>query len=441
MKLARIGELSKGNKHFVFNNIGHIIDFDFLLDCFKTLDGKKALGVDGISKEVYREDLTANISELLIRIRRGTYRPRAARMVFIPKEDGSQRPLAISCFEDKIVQLAVSRILESIFEHLFLDCSFGYRPKRNAHDALRALQLEQQRCWKGAVVEIDLQKYFNSVPHEPLLKLLQSKLMDSRFIALIKRMIEAPLQNESGEIEQSNLGVPQGSILSPVLSNIYLHYVLDEWFESIKSSHLKGNCTEIRFADDVVFVFQYAEQGVKVLKVLPKRLAKYGLTLNTSKSSYQRCGKAIVEEHWHAKRPMPQFKFVGFKVLWRRARTGHFRPMVKPRSDRMQATLSRIRKYLRSSLNHPNHMYVLRQVSLVYRGWVNYFGVSDCRGALFRFRQALRILVHRWFNRRGKRGAMNWERLHSILENARLDKLPPLKSLWIENKTILNSGA
>jgi RNA-directed DNA polymerase len=442
-KLDRIGRTSKEKEDVVFDNLGHVIDLYFLLDCFHQLDGKKAVGTDGVTKEIYASDLAVNLEELLIRIRRGTYTPRPARVVEIPKEDGSKRPLVISCFEDKIVQLAARRVLEAIYEPRFLPSSYGYRPGRSAHDAIRALCDAQYRTWDGTAVDVDLKKYFNSVPHAPLLGFLSRRIRDKRFLGLVVKLMTAPILSETGAVEASTLGVPQGSILSPVLSNIYLHHVLDEWFEHHRGKTFRGESTMVRYADDMVFVFRYKEEGERFLPALMRRFAKYGLSLNLEKSSCQPCGSGVVDRLHREGKPMPLFHFLGFKVKWTLSKRGAYRPCLKPRLDRTQSVLARIRVHLWSNLNHPNHMAVLRKVAAVVRGWVNYFRVSDCVPFVRVFVRSARIMIHRWFNRRGSRGCMNWQRLSKILKAAGVDERVKVISLFGSSKraTIQSSGA
>jgi RNA-directed DNA polymerase len=249
IKLECIGELSARNKDLVFNNLGHIICVEWLRELYRQLDGSKAVGIDGITKEKYGKNLETNLQDLIKRIRRGQYQPQPSRITEIPKEDGSTRPLAISCFEDKLVQLGVSTILNQIYEPLFLPCSFGFRPDRSCHDALKALNQATFEAQNGAVVEIDLRKYFNTIPHGALFEFLARKISDDRFLRLIKTLVKAPTVQE-GQVVENELGSPQGSILSPVLSNIFLHHVIDLWFEEISKSHFRGNAKEIRYADD-----------------------------------------------------------------------------------------------------------------------------------------------------------------------------------------------
>lgn len=247
-KLKRIGEKSSQDKEIIFNNVGHIICREWLEKIYQQMPGKKAVGMDGITKEMYGKDLQQNLDKLMIKIRRGQYQPQPARIVEIPKEDGSTRPLAISCFEDKLVQQAVADILSVIFEPLFLDCSYGFRASRNCHDALKYMTDTMFQIYDGAVVEIDIRKCFNTIPHKEMEEFLARKISDSRFLRLIKILMKTPILQD-GKVTSNDCGCPQGSIISPVLSNIYLHYVIDKWFSDIRT-HLKYEAYEIRYADD-----------------------------------------------------------------------------------------------------------------------------------------------------------------------------------------------
>ena len=300
-KLDRIGKRAKYSKDTVFNNIGHVIDLDLLRESYRQLDGRKAVGIDGVIKANYGIKLEENLQTLLAKLRRNAYKPQAARLVEIPKEDGSTRPLAISCFEDKIVQLAVTKVLTAIYEPDFLPCSYGYREGMNCHEALRALMKHSTNNPNGMTVEIDLKKYFNSIPHEKLQRILQEKISDKWFLKLVEKLIRAPIMVE-GKAKLNKIGCPQGSITAPILSNIYLHHVIDHWFNRIKTSHLKGRAELVRFADDMVFVFQLQDDAEKFYKVLPKRLEKYGLKLHENKSSMIRSGSKAAAGGWAHKR-------------------------------------------------------------------------------------------------------------------------------------------
>ena len=261
-KLARIEQRSRKDPQAMFNNLGHALDLDFLRACFHSLDARKAVGVDRITKAQYGRKLESNLQELLKKIRNGSYYPQPSRIVEIPKADGNTRPLAISCTEDKIVQEAVRRILERIYEPHFLDCSYGFRPGRNAHQALADLdkRLLKESC--RAAVDIDLKKYFNTIPHKPLGKILQKKVKDRRLLYLIIKLLKAPILDKDGKAKRNEVGSPQGSILSPLLANIYLHYVLDEWFIQVNQELLKGTAHMVRYCDDVFFTLGSMEDAV-----------------------------------------------------------------------------------------------------------------------------------------------------------------------------------
>ena len=337
-------------KDTVFNNIGYVIDTDLLRECYQELDGKKAIGIDGVTKEAYGKKLEENLQDLLAKIRRHAYKPQASRIVEIPKEDGSTRPLAISCFEDKIVQLAVSKVLTAVFEPQFLICSYGYREGVNGHEALRALMKYSNQFSKGATLEIDLRKYFNSIPHDKLQEILAVKISDKRFLKLIEKLIRAPVMTE-GKSELNRLGCPQGSIISPILSNIYLHAVVDSWFAEISRSHLQGKAEMVRFADDMVFIFQKSEDAERFYKVLPKRLEKYGLKLHEDKSSLLKSGSKEAKAAEDRGERLPTYKFLGFLCYWGKSRNGRWRLKYKSRADRFTGKLKGLREYLGKSLN------------------------------------------------------------------------------------------
>lgn len=431
MKLERIGELSTQKKDLVFNNLGHIICVEWLREIYRRADGSKAVGIDGVTKEKYGENLEANLEDLIKRIRRGQYQPKPARMREILKEDGSSRPLAISCFEDKLVQSAVSQILSRIYEPLFYPCSLGFRPKRDCHDALRMLSQITFDVQDGAVVEIDIRKFFNTIPHGPLFEFLEMKISDNRFLRLIKTLVKAPTMQEDGKIVANERGSPQGSILSPVLSNVYLHHVIDEWFDNISKTHLKGRAQEIRYADDMVFVFHDVSDAEKFYRVLPKRLLKYGIEMHDEKSQILPSGhKAAARAHARSEQ-IPVYKFVGFTCYWAlsRKRT-RWRLMVKSRGDRKRASLKGLRELLHKNRNTPNTAKLLERVKAGVRGWVNFHNVSDNQRQVSSFIQETHRILFEWFNRRGGKKPWTWTRLKRLLARINYPTIPPVVSLF-----------
>ncbi len=420
-KLNRIGELSATNKNLVFNNLGHLIDVDMLREQYRLLDWKKAVGIDKVTKENYGENLEENIKKLIQKIRRGTYKPQPFRVTEIPKEDGSKRPLAIACFEDKLVQLAVSTILSKIYEPLFLPCSYGYRPGKSCHDALRALMRSTIGNPNGAVVEIDIRKYFNTIPHKELMKILTDKISDHRFIRLIEILITAPVM-ERGKTTKTPCGCQQGSCLSPILSNIYLHHVIDEWFENIKQSHLHGRAEAIRFADDMVFTFQWYNQAERFFEVLPKRLAKYGLEMHLDKSQILPAGATAAIKAIGKGERLKTFKFLGFMCYWSKGRNGKYRLKYSSRKDRFAAKLKSMKKFLWNKLNTESTTMVLKMVNMVVKGWINYHAISDNSHSIDQFLEKSKFLLHRWLNRRGGKKYVTWKQLMLTLKEVGFPK-------------------
>jgi group II intron reverse transcriptase/maturase len=414
-KLERIGTAAALKPDMVFNNLGHCITVGMLRELYYRADGSKAIGIDNVTKEKYGENLECNLRNLIERVRKGHYRPKPSRITEIPKEDGSYRPLAISCFEDKLIQNAVSIVLNKIFEPIFLPCSYGARPGRNCHDALRALNQYNWRLWDGAIVEIDIRKYFNTIPHRALNECLQRRISDKRFLKLINTLMKAPTwDGNRGVINK--IGCPQGSIISPILANIYLHYVIDAWFEEIKKAHMRADANQVRYLDDMVFVFRFRSEAEKFFKVLPKRLAKYGLEMHLDKSQLISAGnKTALQAHRNGKR-LQTYKFLGFVCYWSRAGNGSWRLKYKSRPDRFRAKLKGLRNYLWDNLNIPNTDLVLDQVIRVVRGWINYHGISDNKRCVQSFILQCSRLLFKWVNRRGRKHPMNWEVFSKILK-------------------------
>lgn len=415
-KLERIKLLSSQNQEIKFNNLGHIIDLKMLEEQYKELSSKKAIGVDGITKAEYGKKLEANLSSLLNRIRKSQYNTKPARITTIPKEDGNKRPLVISCFEDKIVESAVNKILNAVFEPIFLKYSFGFRPKVNAHDALRNLNKLTYRFNKGAIVEIDITKCFNTIRHYELMEFLRKRISDKRFLKLVKKLIETPII-ENGITILNKEGCRQGSIVSPTLANIFLHYVIDCWFSKISKENMTGQAEMVRYCDDMVFVFENEEDARRFYDVLPKRLNKYGLNINESKSQMIESGKYHAEDLAKQGKKIRTYNFLGFTCYWGKSRYGTtWRLKYTTRRDRFTEKLKSMREYLRSQLNERNKMQVLTQTIRVVQGWINYHGISDNQRRVKSFIRESRRAIYLWFRRMGGKRKMNWRRLLVVLE-------------------------
>ncbi len=413
-KLERISRRARANKENVFNNIGHVIDRELLQEKYRQLDGRKAVGIDGVKKTDYGKRLKENLNDLMKRIRRGTYRPKPSRMVEIPKEDGSKRPLAISCLEDKLVQACATAILNEVYEPIFSKSSYGFRPNENCHKALKALMRHTYVNRDGAIVEIDIQKYFNTIPHEKMEGILRKKIKDERFLKLLKTLMRTPTM-VGREIRENKEGSPQGSIISPILANVYLHYVVDEWFEKTVKQHIAGRAEMVRFADDMVFIFQHKRQGEKFYKILPERLKKYGLMLHAEKSQIIESGLRAAERASRKGKRLSTYKFLGFVCYWGKARAGFWRLKYKSRPDRFSAKLQGLRRYLWKNCNTPNTGEIINQVIRIIRGWINYHAISDNERRVKSFALKSKRILFRWMNRRGGRRRINWVKYMRIL--------------------------
>lgn len=414
-KLKHIGELASEDLDLRFNNLGHVIDLEMLRAQYVLLNRKKAVGIDKVTKMAYGVNLDRNLEALLSRIRRGTYRPKPARIVEIPKEDGSTRPLAISCFEDKLVQLAVLKVLTVLCEPKFLPCSYGGRPGIGAHDALRALSGAAYRVSSGAIVEIDVRKYFNSIPHQELMCCIEERISDRRLLGLIHKLLRAPYMNGDKAVANER-GCPQGSIISPMLANIYLHKVIDKWFEDITRSHFRGDAEMVRYIDDMVFVFRNEHDAKRFYEVLPKRLKKFGLELHDGKSSLIKCGRVYARRASERGDKIPTFKFLGFVAYWGKSRNGvNWRLKYSSRGDRFAMKLRGMRDYLWRNRATNDRGYLLWRCVKVIRGWINYHGISDNSRRVKAFIVCAKRLLFRWFNRRGGRKRMTWDRFVRIL--------------------------
>ena len=405
--------------HFTVNN---------LRACFTALDGTKAPGVDGVTKAMYAQDVEENLQALHRHLHQISYRPQPVRRVDIPKEDGTTRPLGISCTEDKIVQEMTRRILEAIYEPLFLETSYGFRPGRSCHDALRRLNREMMSTPVDWILDMDLARFFDTMPHTEILAVLAERIADQKFLRLIARMLKAGVQTPGGVV-QDELGSPQGSIVSPVIANIFLDTVLDQWFATTVTQHCYGYCVILRYADDALALFEREDDAHRFLRVLPRRLAKFGLRLNPQKTQLIAGGKRPA---WHAaktKQRLPTFDFLGFTHYWGRSRTGLLRLKRKTSKKRLRRALVALNQWLRQERNTRALPDLWQAMTRKLRGHFNYFGVTDNSRALYRFKEAARKLLFKWLNRRSQRRSFTWERFYRYEARHPLPRPGPLVSL------------
>jgi group II intron reverse transcriptase/maturase len=425
-------ERSKQDRGAEFNNLGHIIDINLLRECYRSLDGSKAVGIDKVTKDEYGIKLNENLNQLLLKIRRGSYHPKASRIVEIPKLDGSMRPLAISCTEDKIVQEAVKRVIESIYEPIFTNDSHGFRPNRSCDTALVALNDALYKSDCGSVLEIDLRKYFNTIPHKPLEDFLRLKIKDEKFLYLILKLLKSPIIDEEGKAIPNEIGSPQGSIISPVLANIYLHYVLDIWFIWINESKYGGSARMVRYADDGAFTFRSVKDAEEFLKVLADRFEKFGVTLHEDKTKIMISGRAAAMKMAQKKEKMPTFAFLGFLHVWglsRNRNTGQMFWRVKRRTCpiRFRKKLAEIKKYIKENRHDKN---IILSVKSKVIGYLNYFAINDNLSRAAKFICEVRRMLFKWLNRRSQKRSFDWERFNKVLLKLKFPNKIVVKNLF-----------
>jgi len=278
-KLERIAQLSKENPNMVFTSIGHLINIEMLADCHIKMDGKKAVGIDGVTKDEYNKDLEKNLFDLMDRMKSKAYHPKPARRVEIPKDNGKTRPLSIYCYEDKLVQEAIKRVLEAVYEPCFYDEMMGFRPNRGCHDALKLLNNQIGGNCTNWVLDADIRGFFDNIDHDWMMKFVGARIKDPRVLRLVKVMLKAGVVKDMGGYEPTEQGSGQGSVCSPILANIYMHYVLLWWFHEVVKPQLKGYAGIVNYADDFVVCFQYKWEAEQFYERLKHRMAYFGLSL------------------------------------------------------------------------------------------------------------------------------------------------------------------
>ena len=415
-----------------YTSLMHHFTVDNLRACFKSLDGKKAIGVDGVTKAMYGQNLEANLQALHQKLHQMSYRPQPVRRVEIPKADGRTRPLGISCLEDKIVQEMARRILDAIYEPVCIDTSYGFRPGRSCHEALRQLNHEVMSEPVNWVADIDLAKFFDTMPPTEILAVLSERIADRKLLRLIARMLKAGVQTPGG-IVYDELGSPQGSIVSPAIANAFLDHVLDQWFMQTVRQHCRGYCNLIRYADDVLAVFEREDDAHRFMRVLPKRLGKCGLCLNRHKTHMLAFGKRLAWRLLGAGQRPATFDYLGFTHYWGRSRTGKVRLKRKTSRKRLRRALVAIHQWLRQHRSGYKLPDLWQAIALKMRGHFTYFGVTDNSRALYQLQEGVRKLLFKWLNRRSQRRSFTWasfRRYYARYPLPRPRRLVSLNPVW-----------
>jgi RNA-directed DNA polymerase len=417
----RIAELAKIHRDKPVFSLAHHVDADWMRAAFARTRKRGAVGVDGTTAEAYEANLDANLGALIDRMKSGTYRAPPVRRVHIPKGDGSQtRPIGIPTFEDKVAQRAISMLLEPIYEQEFYDFSYGFRLGRSAHQALDALMQGARELGGGWVLDVDVSKFFDTLDHEQLRDLLRKRVGDGVVVRMVGKWLNAGVL-EGGIIHHADLGTPQGGVISPLLANIYLHEVLDDWWVKEVLPRLRGRAFLIRYADDFVVVFNDHSDALRVQEVLPERFARFGLTLHPTKTRLVPFRMNAGDDR---REPPPgSFDFLGFTHYWGRSRNGSPTILRKTASPRFSRALSAVNQWLRQK----RHLPVAAQAEALgekLRGHYEYYGIRGNSRAINRFAYEVRVLWRKWLSRRSQRAWLTWDAFNRLLTKY---PLPPAR--------------
>ena len=412
-RLARIAELARKHPERAFMSLHHAIDVEWLREAYRRTRKDAAVGVDGQSAKDYARDLEKNLESLLVRFRTGSYRAPPVRRVHIPKGDGRTRPIGVPTFEDKILQRAVAMLLEAIYEQDFHPGSYGFRPGRSAHDALEAV-------WKGVmsyggawVVEVDIQRFFDTLDHGALRSFLDERVTDGVIRRAIDKWLKAGVL-EDGAVTHPDEGTPQGGVISPILANVYLHEVLDRWFESEVRPRLQGRAFLVRYADDFVVGFTLEADARRVMDVLPKRFERYGLTLHPDKTRLVNFTRPRRDGGDDEGDGPGSFELLGFNHHWGLSRKGNTTVQRTTMRSRFTRAIGRVRDWCR--LNR--HLPIAEQCTALghkLRGHFGYYGITGNSEALSRFAYEVNRTWHKWLCRRSQRPHLPWERFNLLL--------------------------
>ncbi|MBV8967586.1 MAG: group II intron reverse transcriptase/maturase [Verrucomicrobia bacterium] len=422
--LKRVREVAKQRKKERFTALLHHVTIDLLKDAYSWLKREAAPGVDGRTWQSYKQNLEANLVELHSRIHRGTYRALPSRRRYIPKPDGRQRPLGIAALEDKIVQRAVVEVLNAIYEEDFLGFSYGFRPGRGQHDALDALAVGITRAKVNWIVDADIAGFFDTVSHEWLMRFVEHRIGDHRINRLIRKWLKAGVMEE-GELVSTETGTPQGAVASPLLANIYLHYVFDLWADRWRKRHARGQVIIVRYADDIVIVFEHEGEARRFMADMRQRMEKFALSLHPEKTRLIEFGRYAAERRARRGLGKPEtFNFLGFTHISGRSSRGGFQLKRQTRRDRMRARLRAIKEGLQRRMHEPIPLQGkwLRQV---VRGYFAYHAVPTNGKTMSTFRHYVMDLWRRALQRRSQRDRSTWVRIAQLAA----EFLPPVRIL------------
>jgi RNA-directed DNA polymerase len=420
-KLSSITKRAKGKPKEQFTSLAHLLSEDFLKVCFGELKRDKVSGTDGVRVEDYEVNLEANLKDLVTRMKSKSYRPKAVRRVYIPKTNGTTRPLGIPAVEDKIVQKGIKKILEAIFEVDFIDVSYGFRPNRNCHQALNAVDKAIMTKPTNLVVDMDIEKFFDTIDHKRLIECLMQRVKDTSLIRLVVRFLKAGIMEE-GKFMQTDKGTPQGGILSPLLANIYLHYILDLWFEKRVKSQLKGYAQLVRYADDFVVCFQSKTEAEAFSGALKSRLAKFGMKIAEGKTRVIEFGRYFWKKEQRFGRKPQTFDFLGFTHYCDKTRNGKFKLGRKTARVKLVQKMKAMNTWLKNVRNTAKLKEWWPVLSKKLAGHYRYYGVSGNSYCMRTFHSQTVKLAFKWINRRSQKKSYNWSQFKRFLQFNSLPK-------------------
>jgi len=432
-KQERIAGLAKQSPQMAFTSLAYLMDIDWLKEAYRRTRKDGAVGVDGVTAEDYERDLEGNLQRLLDRAKSGTYQAPPVRRVHIPKGGSATetRPLGIPTLEDKVLQRAVVMLLEPIYEQDFLDCSYGFRCGRSAHQALDSFRNQLMDCRGGWVLEVDIRKFFDTLGHGHLRTFLRLRVRDGVLLRLIDKWLKAGVM-EDGSVSYPEAGAPQGGVASPLLSNVFLHYVLDLWFERDVKPRLRQRAFLVRYADDFVIGFRDQGDAQRVLEVLPKRFGKYGLSVHPTKTRLvpfcPPSAKAEGQGGPGAGRP-GTFDLLGFTHYWARSLRGYWVIKLKTAADRFSRAVRSIDQWCRGN-RHITLSEQQQKLNEKLRGHYAYYGVTGNSGALSRFLWEVQRRWRKWLSRRSRTRSMNWARFRRLLQHYPLAGVRTVRSAY-----------
>lgn len=404
----------------------HLVNYDSLLQEHKRQLKGKAVGIDEVTKEEYDANLEENLKDLVRRMKSFSYRPKAGRRTYIPKANGRLRPLGIPAYEDKLVQGVMARILNEVYEPRFLDCSYGFRPNRNVHQALREVNQHIMIDKISYVLDCDIKGFFDNVDHKWLMEFLSHDIGDKNFLRYIVRFLKSGIMEE-GQLQESKKGTPQGGLISPVLANVYLHYVLDSWFERHVKPTLKGKAYLIRFADDFIILFQYENEARDVYERLLKRLEKFGLEVEQDKTHILPFGRYKGTDE--------TFDFLGFTHYNSKTRTGKYTVGHRVSKKKKKLFRQKLKTWVKDNRNLSTDLY-MKKLNTKFTSTIRFYAISGTMEEMKKLKQIAFWTTFKWINRRSQRRSYSKAEFNRLW-NRYIDELKIYNDIWLWNKTPL----